>query len=131
VKEPAWLELHAVLVIHELQLARFGGAAGVRDMGLLESALARPRQIFHYAEERNLVILAAAYTAGIIRNHPLVDGNKRTGFLAGGVFVESSGRRRVVAEQAETVAVVLKVAAGEWDEAAYARWLGSVTKTVR
>jgi death-on-curing protein len=131
VKEPKWLGLHTVLVIHELQLARFGGAAGIRDVGLLESALARPRQIFHYAEERNPVILAAAYTAGIIRNHPFVDGNKRTGFLAGGVFLESSSRRRVVAQQAETVAAVLKIAAGEWDEATYAGWLTSVTRIVR
>ena len=130
-KEPNWLEIHTVLVIHELQLARFGGAAGIRDAGLLGSALARPRQIFHYAEERNPVILAAAYTAGIIRNHPFVDGNKRTGFLAGGVFLESTGKRRIIADQAETVAAVLKIAAGEWDEAAYGRWLGSVTKNVR
>ena len=130
-KEPNWLEIQTVLVIHELQLARFGGAAGIRDVGLLESALARPRQIFHYAAERNPVILAAAYTAGIIRNHPFIDGNKRTGFLDGGVFLESTGKRRIVADQAETVAAVLKIAAGEWDEAAYGRWLSSVSKNVR
>jgi len=131
VKEPNWLEVRTVLVIHELQLARFGGAAGIRDAGLLESALARPRQIFHYATEINPVIVAAAYTAGIIRNQPFIDGNKRTGFLAGGVFLESAGKRRIIADQAETVAAVLKIAAGEWDEAAYGLWLSSVTKNVR
>ncbi|MGH6957034.1 MAG: type II toxin-antitoxin system death-on-curing family toxin [Caulobacteraceae bacterium] len=122
--DPVWVEARDALALHDRLLALDGGASGVRDEGLLESALARPRQRFAYEGENEIVQLAAIYTAGIVRNHPFVDGNKRTGFVAGVLFLELNGHRFEAAE-AEAANAVLALAAGDLDEAAYASFLRS------
>jgi len=91
--EPVWIEERDALTLHDRLLALHGGAAGVRDTALLQSALARPRQISAYAQTPGIIDMAAAYTAGIVRNHPFVDGNKRTGFVVGILFLELNGYR--------------------------------------
>jgi death on curing protein len=119
--EPRWLDLNAVMVMHDEQLAEHGGSSGVRDRGLLESALARPRNAWSYGEQ-DLVALAALYAAGIMRNHPFVDGNKRAGFLAAYAFLFVNGLE-IVADEAEVVVHCLALAASELDEAEFAAWL--------
>lgn len=122
-KPPYWLTKEECLALHDLMLADYGGAAGVRDMGLLESALARPPQLLHYGKP-TLAEMAAAYAAGIVKNHPFVDGNKRTGFMMGAGFLERNGLTFRAAE-ADAVLQTLALAAGEIDEAAYAEWLAA------
>jgi death-on-curing protein len=122
VSEPVWLDTSIVLDVHAEQLALFGGADGLRDAGLLESALARPINKFAYGET-NLAALAAAYGFGIARNHPFVDGNKRTAFASIIVFLGLNGIDFDVAPEAAT-AIVLGVAAGEISEDGLARWIG-------
>lgn len=119
--EPKWLGVEAVLVMHEEQLAEHGGAVGVRDLGLLDSALARPRNAWSYGES-DLVALAALYAAGVMRNHPFVDGNKRTGFLAAYAFLYVNGLE-IVADEAEVIVQCLSLAASEIGEAEFAAWL--------
>lgn len=121
-KEPLWIEVRDVLAIHDRLLALHGGAAGLRDRGLLESALARPRQHHAYAGKPDIVEMAALYTAGIVRNHPFVDGNKRTGFVIGVLFFELHGFDFNATEENATQAV-LALAPGRLDETAYAMWL--------
>jgi death-on-curing protein len=121
--EPYWLTKEECLALHDLMLADYGGAAGVRDMGLLESALARPQQLFVYGKP-TMAEMAAAYAAGIVKNHPFLDGNKRTGFMMGAGFLERNGLE-FRASEAEAVLRTLALAAGEIDEAAYARWLAA------
>jgi death on curing protein len=116
--EPNWIDLPEVIALHDRLLALHGGASGVREEGLLHSALARPRQRANYDENADVVDLAVAYTAGIVRNHPFVDGNKRTGFLIGILFLELNGYRFTAPESATTNAV-LELAAGTLDEAGY------------
>ena len=120
-RKPRWISLKEVLVIHERQLARFGGAAGIRDQGMLESALSRPVNKWEY-ERADIVDLAAAYAFGIARNHPFVDGNKRVAFLAMGAFLRLNGLRFAPSQEAATAAM-LALAAGEIDEAGIARWI--------
>jgi death on curing protein len=122
VRQPRWFSLPVVLAIHEAQLAEHGGAAGLRDQGLLESALARPRQIFCYSEKSLLAELAAAYAFGIAKNHALVDGNKRTAWVLCATFMELNGRE-VTADQADVVAMMLGVASSAITEKQFARWL--------
>jgi|SRR5690606_3982557 len=119
--EPKWLGVEAVLVMHEEQLAEHGGAVGVRDLGLLDSALACPRNAWSYGES-DLVALAALYAAGVMRNHPFVDGNKRTGFLAAYAFLYVNGLE-IVADEAEVIVQCLSLAASEIDDAEFAAWL--------
>lgn len=119
--EPKWLGVESVLVMHEEQIAEHGGLAGVRDLGLLDSALARPRNAWSYGQG-DLVALAALYAAGIMRNHPFADGNKRTGFLAAYAFLYVNGIE-VVASEAEVIVQCLALAAGEIDDAEFAAWL--------
>jgi len=119
--EPKWLGVDAVLVMHAEQLAEHGGADGVRDLGLLDSALARPRNAWSYGEG-DLIALGALYAACIMRNHPFVDGNKRTGFLAAYAFLYVNGLE-IVADEAEVVVQCLSLAASEIDEAEFAAWL--------
>jgi death on curing protein len=88
VKEPAWIDERDVLALHDRLLALDGGAVGLRDDDLLASALARPRQHHAYGRSPDIVDLAAIYTAAIVRHHPFVDGNKRTGFVVGVLFLE-------------------------------------------
>ena len=121
-KEPVWVDARDALAIHDRMLMLHGGAAGVRDAGLLESALARARQHFVYGAGADLVTLAAIYTAGIVKNHPFVDGNKRTAFIAGVLFLEINGFRFQASEEAAAQAV-LGLAAGEIDESGYASFL--------
>jgi death-on-curing protein len=120
--EPVWIEERDVLVLHDRLLAVHGGAAGVRDEGLLKSALARARQHFAYAADADIVGLAAVYTAGIVRNHPFVDGNKRTGFVAGILFLELNGYRFTASEE-DAAQAVLNMAVGSLDEKGYAVFL--------
>jgi death-on-curing protein len=122
VKEPVWVEERAALALHDRLLALYGGAPGVRDDGLLKSALARPQQHFAYAEKANVIHLAAIYSAGIVRNHPVVDGNKRTGFVVGILFLELNGYRFTATEESATQAV-LALAAGTLDESGYTAFL--------
>ena len=120
--EPIWLDSSIVLDVHAEQLALFGGADGVRDLGLLESALGRPLNKFAYGET-SLAALAAAYAFGIARNHPFVDGNKRAAFASIIVFLGLNGIDFDVPPEAAT-AIILGMAAGEIDEDGLARWIG-------
>lgn len=122
-KEPLWIDLMVVHTVQEALLSRFGGAAGVRDEGLLESALARPKQLHHYSE-CDLFDLAASYAYGLVKNHPFIDGNKRAGFVVGALFLEQNGCGVTVSEQ-DAVLQTLALAAGELDEKGYADWLRS------
>lgn len=110
------------LAIHDRLLALHGGAGGLRDHPLLQSALARPRQRFAYAESPNLFDMAAAYTGGIVQNRPFVDGNKRTGFVVGILFLEVNGYR-FNASQEEAARAVLELASGNLDERGYTAFL--------
>ena len=121
-KEPLWIEERDALAIHDRLLAIYGGAVGLRDQGLLESALARPRQHYTYSKTSDIIALAALYTAGIVRNHPFVDGNKRTGFVIGVLFLELHGYEFTATEEGATQAV-MGLAAGKFDETSYAVWL--------
>ena len=107
-------DLEFIVAVHELQLRYHGGASGVRDHGMLESALARPLQKSAYGDP-DLFELAASYLFGIVKNHPFVDGNKRTGFVAADTFLDANGWS-VEAAQEDVVAFVLGVAAGEIEE---------------
>jgi death-on-curing protein len=119
--EPEWLDVDIVLDIHAEQLALFGGGDGMRDLGLLESALARPLNKFAYGET-DLAALAAAYAFGIARNHPFVDGNKRAAFGSMIVFLGLNDIDLDVPPQ-DATAIILEVAAGDIDEDGLARWL--------
>jgi death on curing protein len=130
VKSLIWIETPEAVVLHERLLAIDGGAAGLRDPALLESAMARPRQRSAYAERASMVELAAAYTAGVVKDHPFIDGNKRTGFVVGILFLELNGFRFVASEEAAAEAVIA-LAAGEFDEDGYAKFLSENTKRSR
>lgn len=119
--EPRWLSLQEVLVTQERQLSRFGGAPGVRDRGALESALSRPMNKWSY-ESAGLTDLAAAYAFGIARNHPFVDGNKRTAFLVAATFLRLNGIHFAPSQEGATAAMYA-LAAGELDENGFARWI--------
>jgi len=116
-----WISKRALLLLHDESLAQHGGASGIRDDGLLESALARPENLAAYGAP-DLAELAASYAFGLAKNHPFIDGNKRAAFLAAGLFLALNGHRLVVA-QAEATVMVLDLAAGEITEAAFANWL--------
>lgn len=118
--EPIWVLKAAVLAFHLRQLAEHGGGEGVRDEGLLDSALARPQNKFAY-EEPDLSELAAAYAYGIATNHPFVDGNKRTAYVTALTFLRLNGFR-VEASQAEKYETFIKLAVGELREAELADW---------
>ncbi len=120
--EPVWLLRSAVLAVHRLMIARFGGADGIRDEGLLDSALARPRNIFEYEDGNALPRLAAAYAAGIVQNHPFVDGNKRTAFMAAYMFLGRNGLK-IISDEVSATTMTLSLASSDIDEAAYAIWL--------
>ena len=121
-KEPVWIVERDALVLHDRLLALHGGAAGLRDDALLKSALARPQQHHAYGESPDIVDLAAAYTAGIVRNDPFVDGNKRSGFVVGILFFELNGYRFIASEEGAAQAV-LELAAGSLDEMGYSAFL--------
>jgi death-on-curing protein len=127
--EPLWILERVVLAAHDQLLAAHGGAEGLRGPGALESALARPRQHYAYSSP-DLIEMAAPYTAGLVRNHPFVDGNKRTGFAIGIVFLELNGFDFKASEEDATEAV-LALAAGTLDEAGYTEWLRANVKRRR
>jgi death-on-curing protein len=121
-KRPVWVAESADLAMHERLIDAYGGASGIRDRGLLESALARPQQLAAYGQSPDLVDLAAAYASGVVRNHPFLDGNQRTGFLTAYVFLARNGLQ-VIASEAEATQAVIELAAGTLDEAGFASWL--------
>jgi death-on-curing protein len=127
--EPAWIDLQVVLAIHDEQLAEHGGQPGVRNRGLLESALARPRYQHAYGES-SLARLAASYSFGISRNHPFLDGNKRTSLVVAELFLELNGLA-LTADDAACVSTFLDFAAGELSEDDLARWIEANSGSAR
>jgi len=128
-KEPAWITREECLAIHEMMLAQHGGLAGVRDEGLLESALSKPRNLFAYAKPA-YADMAASYSSGIILNHPFLDGNKRTGFLVAAVFLEVNGYELTATEES-VVENTLGLAGGTLKEKDYAAWLRKNSTRIR
>jgi death-on-curing protein len=120
-KEPVWIPVEAVLAIQEELLARFGGLSGLRDAGLLDSALNRPKQVFYYGSP-TLFSLAAEYAMGIVKNHPFLDGNKRAGFMTAYTFLGVNGYE-LDAPEADAVIQTLALAAGAIGAEEYAAWL--------
>lgn len=113
--EPRWISKKALLLLHEESIAEFGGARGLADEGLIDSALARPINTYAYKPESTIADLAASCAFGLARNHAFVDGNKRAAFLSIGVFLAINGYR-LVADQFDAIQIMLAVAAGEIDE---------------
>lgn len=125
--EPVWITREVIFAIQEELLGRFGGLAGLRDPGMLDSALGRPYQLFSYGQPPpTLPELAAAYAAGIVKNHPFLDGNKRAGFMAAYVFLGANGLHFQAPEE-EVVERTLALAAGAIGTEAYAAWLARST----
>lgn len=120
--EPRWIARSVALAIHGDQIRQHGGAHGIRDEGLLDSALHRARHRFEYAADSDLLVLGACYCTGIARNHPFLDGNKRAAFQTMYVFLGLNGRR-IEALETEVVTLMLGVAEGSIDEAGLATWL--------
>ena len=128
-KEPTWIGSEVARVLHNLQLATFGGPAGIRDENLLESALARPKHIFTYRKPTpSLAQLAAAYAFGIVRNHPFLDGNKRTGLIIAFTFLELNGVE-VSATEEDAYEVFMRLASGAVREPALAKWFSRNSQT--
>jgi death-on-curing protein len=122
--EPKWISKKALLLLHETSLAQFGGAHGLRDDGLLDSALARPKNIYAYSPGCVNADLAAAYAFGIAKNHAFVDGNKRAAFLSIGLFLAINGHR-LNADPVEAINIMLAVANGDLDEAGLSTWIAA------
>jgi len=117
-----WINRQVLLLLHDESLAEHGGAPGLRDEGLLDSALSRPLNRVADGDPPDVADLAAAYGVGLAKNHPFVDGNKRAAFLVVGLFCLLNGHR-LVATQAEATLAMLSLAAGEKDEQRFAQWL--------
>lgn len=126
IEEWRWIAKDEMLEIHSKQIARYGGLPGIRDEGLLESALARPRNLAAYEDVTDPIRLAASYAYGIARNHPFVDGNKRTAFVAAAFFLMVSGLR-IRTSQQDVIDTVLALAAGTLTETDFAIWLRANT----
>lgn len=124
--EPTWVHPTAIRQIHRQQLEQFGGLSGVRDEGMLESALAKPLNQWHYGSP-SLFDLAASYAFGIAMNHPFVDGNKRTAFVASALFLELNGIR-LVADEVNASETFLALAAGELSESELSDWFSKHSK---
>ncbi len=120
--EPVWIDSRALLLLHEESLAMFGGGSGLRDRGLLESALARPVNLRLYEPDSDIPTLSAAYAFGLAKNHPFVDGNKRTAFMALGLFLAVNGWR-LEATQVEAVEAFMALATGSLTEEQLAAWI--------
>jgi death on curing protein len=118
--EPVWLDADVALAIHERQLAEHGGGVGVRDAGLLESALGRPVNRWAYGED-DPAALAAAYAFGVARNHPFIDGNKRTAWVLARLFLRLNGQH-LVFDQHDAIRTVLALASGDLSEDELADW---------
>lgn len=128
-KEPVWLRKDVLLAVHERLLTEHGGSSGIRDDGLLESALGRPQNLFGYGKP-TIFGLAASYAHGIIKNHAFVDGNKRTGFMAAYLFLDRNGYQ-FAAEEGDVVVKTLAVAEGKINEAHLAAWLKENSAPIR
>ncbi|HEX6137672.1 MAG TPA: type II toxin-antitoxin system death-on-curing family toxin [Casimicrobiaceae bacterium] len=124
-----WIDRRALELLHDESLAEHGGSTGLRDEGLLESALARPQNLLAHGKP-DYADLDAAYGAGLVSNHPFVDGNKRAAFLSVGLFL-ALNRYRLDATQADATLSILAVAAGQLDEAAFAAWIRAHTRRRR
>ncbi|WP_069789451.1 type II toxin-antitoxin system death-on-curing family toxin (plasmid) [Cyanobacterium sp. IPPAS B-1200] len=120
--EIKWVNKKALIYLHGESLAEHGGLAGIRDEGLLESALYRPLNLYNYEQEKDIVRLAAAYGFGVVRNHPFFDGNKRAGFLAVGLFLALNGFN-LIASQLEATKIILALAEGKIGEEEFYQWL--------
>jgi death-on-curing protein len=120
-KAPVWVLRETVLALHEQSLAEFGGTAGIRDEGLLDSALAKPENLFAYGQP-TIFDLAASYGFGLVKNHPFIDGNKRAGFIVAVIFLELNGHH-FQATEAEAAVCTLALAASEMSETEFAAWL--------
>ena len=125
---PEWIVRDVVLALHEQLLAEFGGSPGIRDAGLLASALARPENCLAYGKP-SVYDLAASYGFGLVKNHPFRDGNKRLGFTVAVLFLERNGYR-FQAPEADALVRTLALAAGDMTEAAYAKWLEANSKRI-
>ena len=126
-EEPEWIEERVVRLFHQRQLAEHGGLSGIRDQGLLASALARPLQLWHYGDPPpDLCALAAAYAFGLAKNHPFMDGNKRSAAIACELFLNLNGRFFTVGEEIK-YPHYLALAAGEQSEESFAQWLREST----
>jgi death-on-curing protein len=117
-----WIDKRLLMLLHDESLADHGGATGLRNKGLLDSALARPKNLVAYGEAADLADRAAAYATGLAKSHPFVDGNKRAAFLSIGLFLGLNGHR-LVAHQAEATVAMFSLAAGDWREAELAAWI--------
>lgn len=126
-KEPVWLLKPAVIAAHGMMIDRFGGEDGLRDEGLLDSALARPLNKYRYDDSADVAVLAAAYAGGLIQNHPFVDGNKRIGFMAAYMFLDLNGSM-LEADEISATAMTMSLAASEIEESDYAKWLSGNTR---
>jgi len=122
VRKPVWLDQRALVLLHAESLAEHGGLWGLRDEAALESALARPRNVYAYERGTDVARLAAAYGFGLVRGHPFNDGNKRAGFLALGLFLELNGFELDV-EEVNAVKTMVDLAAGNLTEKALAEWI--------
>jgi death-on-curing protein len=121
--EPEWLDEAIVLRLHAEQLSQFGGLAGIRDFGLLSSALARPKHVSHFSQSKpGIIRLAASYAFGIAKNHPFADGNKRSSLIACHLFLRRNGFQ-LIAPQSEQILVILDLAAGSIGEEQFEAWL--------
>jgi len=129
-KRPRWIDARALLLLHAESLAEHGGLVGMRDEAGFESALARLRQVFSYEPRCDPARLAAAYGFGLIRNHPFTDGNKRVGFLAILLFLDSNGYELEV-EQAIAIQTIFRVAAGKMSESELTSWIRDHMRTVQ
>ena len=125
-KKWTWIDPRSILAIHDEQLAEHGGKAGIRNHGLLESALARPVNLAAY-ESPDVADLAASYAVALAKNHPFIDGNKRTAFVALELFLAMNGKE-LKASDADCVLTMLSVAAGEMDETSLAEWIRRHTR---
>lgn len=120
-REPRWLTRRVLDVIHDAQIREHGGTPGVRDEGLLESALGRPQQKWAYAEKPDLAALAAAYVFGLVKNHGYVDGNKRVAFMAAYIFLGTNGYD-VEFDEADVATTIERAAAGSVSEVTLGKW---------
>ena len=127
-KEPVWVLREVVFLAHEQSLARFGGSSGLRDEGLLDSALGKPLNLFAYGRP-TIFDLAASYAFGLVKNHPFLDGNKRAGFIVALTFLQINGWHLQASEVDATIRT-LALAADEMTKAAYADWLKANSKKV-
>lgn len=125
--KPTWLTSEDVLALHDEAVAEFGGLSGIRDAALLESAIVKPVNLLAYGHNPGLFELAAAYCVGIAKNHPFVDGNKRTAFLATAAFLELNGYD-LEPPEVEVVETMLQVAQGLLDRRRLAKWLAAAAR---